>query len=87
MMAKKMEFGNILADQNAYENVLRYSPYHMPLDMKENRPISDILITADQSWKYKYHARKLISKLREASMHDPLYAFYHEYPEQMYSEE
>ena len=86
-MAKLMEFGNITADQNAYEKLLRYSPYHMPLDMEENRPISDILITCDEANKYKYHARKLMCKLRDASKHDPMYAFYHEYPRQMYSEE
>lgn len=87
LMAKHMEFGNIIADKAAYDNVLKFSPYHMPLDMQENRPISDLLITADESYKNKYHARKLIAKLREASMFDPMFAFYHEYPDQMYSEQ
>ena len=86
-MAKLTEFGNISADRAAYERVLRYSPYHLPLIIEENRPITDILVTVDQEWPYKYHARKLISKVREVSASDPMYAFYHEFPSQMYSDE
>ena len=86
-MAKLMEFGNIAADQLAYENVLKYSPYHMPLDIEEARPITNILITCDEDWPYKYHARKLICKIREASVSDPLFALYHEFPSQMYNEQ
>ena len=82
-----MEFGNISADRAAYERVLRYSPYHLPLEIEENRPITDLLLTVDEDWPYKYHARKLMSKVREASVRDPMYAFYHEFPSQMYSEE
>ena len=86
-IAKLMEFGNIAANPESYERVLRYSPYHLPLDMKENRPITDLLLTVDEAWPYKYHARKMISKVREASARDPMYAFYHEFASQMYSEE
>ena len=86
-LAKQMEFGNIAADREAYERVLRFSPYHMPLNMQKNRPISDILLTCDQDWPYKYHARKMICKIRETSAADPMYAFYHEFAAQMYSEE
>ena len=45
--------------------------------MKENRPITDILVTCDAEWPYKYHARKLIAKLRETGSSDPMYAFYY----------
>jgi len=82
-----MEFGNVAADREAYERVLRYSPYHMPLAMESNRPITDMLVTCDEEWPYKYHARKLMCKLRETSIMDPMYAFYREYPAQMYSDE
>ena len=57
--------------------MLGYSPYHLPLSMKENRPITDILVTCDAEWPYKYHARKLIAKLRETGSSDPMYAFYY----------
>ena len=86
-MAKMMEYGNISSDVEAYKRVLNLSPYHMPLLMAENRPISDILMTVDSDWPQKYHARKMIAKVREASSTDPLYAFYHEFSAQMYSEE
>mmetsp|Transcript_3225 Transcript_3225/g.4186 ORF Transcript_3225/g.4186 Transcript_3225/m.4186 type:complete len:105 (+) Transcript_3225:185-499(+) len=86
-MAKLTEFGNIAADRQAYERVLRFSPYHMPLEMERNRPISDFLLTCDEESPYKYHARKLICKVRETSVMDPMYTFYHEFPAQMYSEE
>ena len=79
-LAKLTEFGNIAASQSTYERVLSYSPYHIPLLMNTNRPISDILITCDEDSPYKYHSRKLISKIREASMMDPMYTFYHEFP-------
>lgn len=86
-MAKLMEFGNISSDIEAYKRVLGISPYHLPLRMDNNRPITDFLLTVDQEWPQKYHARKLIAKVREASSTDPLYAFYHEFSTQMYSEE
>ena len=86
-MAKLMEFGNIVASTDAYERLLKYSPYHMSLDMDENRPISDVMMTCDAEWPYKYHARKMIAKVRDASYYDPMYAFYHEFPSQMYSDE
>ena len=53
----------------------------MPLVMDENRPITDILLTVDAESPYKYHARKLISKIREVGNKDPLYAFYREFPQ------
>ena len=59
----------------------------MPLQIEKNRPISDILLTCDAESPYKYHSRKLISKVRETSVMDPMYAFYHEFPAQMYSDE
>ena len=59
----------------------------MPLVLDENRPLTDILLTVDAASPYKYHARKLIAKLRDVAYKDPLYAFYHEYPSQMYSEQ
>ena len=79
-MDKLMEFGNVIGDLTVYERLLRYSPYHMPLDMSKNRPISDLLLTCDSESPYKYHARKLICKIRETSATDPMYAFYHEFP-------
>ena len=85
--AKITEFGNIVPDKHVYERVLKFSPYHMPLVMTENRPISDILLCCDQDSPYKYHSRKLIAKLREISAQDPLYAFYREFPSKMYTEE
>ena len=59
----------------------------MPLVMEENRPLTDLLLTVDSDSPYRYHARKLIAKLRDVAYKDPLYAFYYEYPSQMYSEE
>lgn len=59
----------------------------MPLDVSQNRPISDIMITTDLQSPLKYHSRKMICKLREACVTDPLYAFYREFDSQMFSEE
>ena len=86
-IAKQLEFGNINADVEAYKRLLTISPYHLPLHMKANRPISDILLTVDSDWPLKYHSRKLIAKIRDASASDPMYAFYQEFSPQMYSEE
>lgn len=86
-MDKLMEFGNVVADIEAYRRLLRFSPYHMPLVIEKNRPITDLLLTCDSEFPYKYHARKLICKIRETSVMDPLYAFLHEFPAQMYSKE
>ena len=66
---------------------MSFSPYHMPMIMTENRPITDILLCCDTKSPYKYHARKMIAKIRETSAYDPLYAFYREFPDKMYSEE
>ena len=84
---KLSEFGNIVADKSIYERVLSYSPYHIPLVMTENRPITDILLCCDNDSPYKYHSRKMISKIREVTYGDPLYAFYREFPTNMYTEE
>ena len=85
---KMTEFGDIVSDAHAYERVLSYSPYHLPLSAGHpHRPITHIMITCDQHSPYRYHSRKLISKIREVCQADPLYAFYREYPEKMYSHE
>ena len=84
---KLTEFGDIASDRGAFERVMSFSPYHMPMLMTENRPITDILLCCDTDSPYKYHSRKMIAKIRETSAFDPLYAFYREFPDKMYSEE
>ena len=84
---KLSEFGNIVADKSVYERVLSFSPYHIPLVMTENRPITDILLCCDTDSPYKYHSRKMIAKIREVTYRDPLYAYYREFPINMYTEE
>ena len=84
---KLTEFGNIVSSRDVYDRALSYSPYHMPLVMTENRPISDILLCCDEESPYKYHSRKLIAKIREVTSADPLYAYYREIPSKMYTEE
>ena len=43
----------------------RYSPYHMFMN-EENRPVTDILISVDEELgKERYHARKMVAKLRD----------------------
>ena len=49
------------------------------------RPITDLLFCVDQDDPFKYHSRKMISKLRDIYNREPLYAFYREFPEDMFS--
>lgn len=52
------------------------SPYHMP---HYNKNFTDLLVTVEENFKYSYHARKLLCKLREVYLKDPSYIFYKEY--------
>jgi hypothetical protein len=54
---------------------------------EENRPMTDLLISVDEELgKERYHARKMVAKLRDVYNHKPLYAFYREFSSKMYSE-
>ena len=53
----------------------------------QNRPITDLIFCTDVNDKMKYHSRKMICKLRDIFGEEPLYSFYREFPEKMYTEE
>jgi protease II len=79
------EFGNIRRSQDVYDRIQRYSPYHMYMPEK---PVTDLLISVDEELGHeRYHARKFTSKLRDIFHQDPMYAFYREFSQKMYSEE
>ena len=51
----------------------------------QNRPITDFLFCTDTDDSVKYHSRKMLCKIRDIFNEDPLYAFYREFPQQMYT--
>ncbi len=53
----------------------------------QNRPISYIMFCTDINDPLKYHSRKMLCKIRDIFNADPLYAFYREFPTQMYTQE
>lgn len=63
------------------------SPYHMPLEMGSTKPITDMLLCVDEDNKAKYHTRKMVARIREVAALDPMYCFYREFSEKMYTEE
>lgn len=79
------EFGNF-TNRETYRNMLSLSPYHLPMDKANYRPITDLLICCEDN-PHKYHARKMIAKLREVYAKEPLYAFFREFGSKMYTED
>lgn len=73
---KIQEFGDIHS-KHFYDSLQLISPYHMPHPYKIN---TDILLTVDADFKYVYHSRKLMCKLREVGDPKTGYMFYKEYP-------
>lgn len=67
--------------------LIRLSPYHLPMHVRYNRPVSDLLICCEEQNTLKYHSRKMTAKLREIYASDPLYSFYREFPSKMYTDE
>jgi len=83
---KNKEFGNIMQSREVYEAVQRYSPYHMFMS-EDNRPMTDLLISVDEELgRERYHARKMVAKLRDVYNNKPLYAFYREFSSKMYTD-
>ena len=86
VMDMTKEYGNF-SKKEVYENLIRLSPYHLPMHVSQNRPITDLLICCEEQYNFKYHSRKMIAKLREVYASDPLYAFFREFPSKMYTED
>lgn len=78
------EFGNFAKPED-YRAILNLSPYHLPVD-PSMRPITDLLICCGDN-PSKYHARKMVARIREVFAHDPLFAFYREFGSKMYTDE
>ena len=74
---KLEEFGDV-QNKLFYEMVRTISPYHMPVVDKEAMH-TDLMLCVDDEFVYKYHARKLMCKLRDVYGKDNSFAFYKEY--------
>jgi protease II len=79
------EFGDF-SNKEAYRQMLSMSPYHMPIDPAQARPITDLLICCEEG-PMTYHSRKLIARLRDEFAQEPLRAFYREFAQKMYTSE
>lgn len=69
-----------------YESIKLMSPYHAPVVDKTSLH-TDLLVCVDEDFHLKYHARKLICKLRELYHRDNSFVFYQEYGRKAHTEE
>ncbi len=73
------EFGDPM-NRLFYESHKLISPYHVPF-LDETQMHTDLLVCVDENNPMKYHARKLIAKIRSVYEKDNSWAFYNEFRE------
>jgi protease II len=69
-----------------YESLKLISPYHMGVLDHESLH-TDLYLCVDEEFPYKYHARKLVAKLREIYNKENSYVFYREFGRKGYTDD